>query len=72
MPRNAELVKAEASNARRMLGGTVVKVAVDPEANSWAFQLRFPNGRKADVWVMCDPEGNGPGHLDIVHPEKGG
>jgi hypothetical protein len=23
-----------------------------------------------DVWVLCDPEGNGPGFLDIQKKEK--
>ncbi len=27
------------------------------------FGLQFSNGKIA--WIMCDPEGNGPGFLDI-------
>lgn len=30
------------------------------------FGLRLKKGSKAlNVWVDCDPEGNGPGHLHI-------
>lgn len=30
--------------------------------------LKFSNGYVA--WIMCDEEGNGPGHLDIQYAGK--
>ena len=31
-----------------------------------SFGLTLRRGRKTfNVWVNCDPEGNGPGHLNI-------
>jgi hypothetical protein len=32
------------------------------------YGLRFDDGTIA--WILCDPEGNGPGHLDIVKDVK--
>lgn len=28
--------------------------------------FRMPEGKTMVAWILCDPEGNGPGHLDIV------
>jgi hypothetical protein len=47
---------------KRLLGRTIVQIAEDDEDDTAGFIL--DNGDV--VWVMCDPEGNGPGFLDIV------
>lgn len=53
----------------QLLGKTVQNLLVDNLAdNGPCFGLKFTDGTKA--WIMCDPEGNGPGHLDITDAPK--
>jgi hypothetical protein len=44
-----------------LLGRKIVDLIEDSDDGSYGFQL--DNGTL--VWVLCDPEGNGPGHLEI-------
>ena len=48
-----------------LVGKTVKELAVDPEGvdGEPVFGLAFTDGTVA--WIMCDPEGNGPGFLDL-------
>lgn len=46
----------------QLVGHKVVNVVRDVGDNE-TYGLLFSNG--ATAWVMCDPEGNGPGFLDI-------
>lgn len=46
---------------RQLIGKTVTKVAWDGDE---VYGLEFSDGTLA--WIMQDPEGNGPGHLDIT------
>jgi hypothetical protein len=49
----------------QLVGKTVTSLATDGEQDdsdtTWG--LVFSDGTIA--WISCDPEGNGPGHLDI-------
>ena len=49
------------------MGGTILSFFTDPTHKYWGFRIRLRNGREAHIWVNCDPEGNGPGHLEIDH-----
>ena len=64
----------------RLKGGTVQDVIVDRSAISdfgqpvYGLQVRMPaaSGQAAKVihvWILCDPEGNGPGFLEIEEVE---
>lgn len=49
----------------RLVGMTVTGLVVDKsEFQDGVWGLQFQDGSIA--WVLQDPEGNGPGHLDIV------
>ena len=51
----------------RLVGRRVTGIALDSESEADfgepCYGLRFANGLVA--WIMRDPEGNGPGFLDI-------
>ena len=53
-----------------LIGRTIKGLCVDTSDTGIGpcFGLRMDNGFIA--WVMCDPEGNGPGHLIIDPPES--
>ena len=53
------------------LNGKTVKAIVTDGGNQGigeCFGLHFSDGTIA--WIMCDPEGNGPGFLDIQPLER--
>ena len=54
------------NHLHQLAGKTVQNVAYAPaEGYSEAlYGMEFTDGTIA--WILCDPEGNGPGHLDIV------
>ena len=57
------------------LQGWIIKgITVDPSDPSigpvWGLRLAHPDRPERKIaWILCDPEGNGPGHLDIVDEE---
>ncbi|MEN6550160.1 MAG: hypothetical protein ABFE07_29300 [Armatimonadia bacterium] len=54
-----------AEHLHQLVGKKVTGVAKDSDSEFDAtYGLMFEDGTIA--WIMCDPEGNGPGHLDIV------
>lgn len=53
---------------KMLVGGTIVCGLTDPEESSWGFKVK-KKGRIFNVWVDCDPEGNGPGAIDIEEQE---
>ena len=61
-------VKAEVEQANRLIGFTVEGVCHTKDFESFGLTLRRADERLT-VWVGCDPEGNGPGHL-AVEEEK--
>jgi len=55
-------VEAEIKQAKRLVGFAVEGVC----HTDASFGLTLRRGRdRLTVWVDCDPEGNGPGHLNI-------
>lgn len=56
---------AYAGMAEKLCGYTVVETIVDVENNRWGLKLVKADGLELDVWVDADPEGNGPGFLDV-------
>ena len=54
-----------------LVGGTVTSVFITPadEANAlpegYGFTVKSVDGVTRNVFVLMDPEGNGPGHLEI-------
>lgn len=50
----------------KLKGKTVLDIVKDPSDGDDFYGLHFTDDTVA--WVMRDPEGNGPGHLDIQHP----
>lgn len=58
------LAEAEVKNSRKLIGGKIVGVFHDPDKEYWGIDVVI-KGKTHSVWVNCDPEGNGPGHLEI-------
>jgi hypothetical protein len=52
-----------------LVGYTIVGVALDEENESYGLVIERKNPKdpydKKIVWVDCDPEGNGPGWLQV-------
>lgn len=65
-------IQAELAQLRPLLNGTIIALLhAAPTANNlhppgFGFIVLAKTGRKFNVWVDCDPEGNGPGHLNIA------
>ena len=57
-------VGAEIDQAKRLVGFTVEGVCHAEDGESFGLTLQRGKQRLT-VWVDCDPEGNGPGHLAI-------
>jgi hypothetical protein len=58
-------VAAEVAQARILVGGSIEVVLTNPDSRSFGLHV-VKNGQHYDVWVDRDPEGNGPGHLNIT------
>ena len=50
-----------AKECEQLVGKKVTAVVIDKDHEFMGLKI----GKKI-AWVLCDPEGNGPGHLDIV------
>lgn len=48
-----------------LVGKTVTGYRVDRDGTGG---LQFTDGTMA--WILADPEGNGPGHIEVVQPQK--
>lgn len=57
------------AHLEQLVGGTVLGVAatsMDPlDRDRCSALIIEKDGEKKTCWIMCDPEGNGPGWLDI-------
>jgi len=55
-----------AEHYARLLGKTISGIVKDDSDESFGviYGLRLDSGEIA--WVLTDPEGNGPGHIDIM------
>ena len=67
MSHEKEHCHAEIAQLQPLVGGTITTILDGGE--SFGFQVRTRAGKKVNVWVDCDPEGNGPGHLSL-EPDK--
>jgi hypothetical protein len=62
---NRQTVQWEIANTAALIGATICGVIKTPDLSSYGFKVESPDGETRNVWVECDPEGNGPGHLTI-------
>ena len=54
----------------KLVGKKIVKIAKDSDDDIGAvYGLVFDDGSVA--WILCDPEGNGPGFLELQAAKKG-
>lgn len=64
--------KLQAALIHQRLVGGVIEQAVVGEGwdgeSAFGFDVRLPSGKLISVWVTSDPEGNGPGFLEIGTP----
>jgi len=66
MNRQLEEVTFEARQVDTLSGGTIEHPVFDDTPGDESFGFRVVKGKKKfNVWVSRDPEGNGPGHLEI-------
>jgi hypothetical protein len=54
-----------------LVGATILQPLLTPYDGDQiaGFRAKCKNGRLLDVWILCDPEGNGAGFLDAVDSE---
>jgi hypothetical protein len=48
-------------------------IVKNPDSNGdeeYGLVFKCRDGKIRTAWIMCDPEGNGAGHLDIVGGDK--
>lgn len=61
-------VRLQVAAINPLVGGAIER-AVTGEGwdgqPGFGFDVRMPSGKLITVWVLSDPEGNGPGFLDI-------
>jgi hypothetical protein len=60
-------VIARSCEAERLTGLTITGALTDVENNRWGLQLCNERGEYFNAWIDADPEGNGPGWLDVRH-----
>ncbi len=58
-------VKAFAEHAKQLVGHTITCILHDSESEAYGFSATKGQSVK-QVVVLMDPEGNGPGFLDII------
>jgi len=62
----------EQRHYQQIVGGTVTGIAWDVESFGdpvAVLMIKLPSGKMMQCAMLCDPEGNGPGFLDIVEDE---
>lgn len=68
-----QLLDAELKQLQPLVGGIITGLvheapsAANLHTGSFGFRVRLAGPKRAEVtvWVDADPEGNGPGHLNI-------
>lgn len=63
-------VAAEILQLKSLVGGRITEVIKTADVESFGFIVVLPDRSTRHVWVDCDPEGNGPGHLNIENPNE--
>lgn len=54
----------------RLIGLTITGGAVDAAGEYWGFRVRNEDAVEKTVFVLADPEGNGPGFLEISEDDE--
>ena len=62
---NGDVKFAVDQSNKKLIGTQVVGTILTPDEEAWGLQVRTQDGNELLVWVDCDPEGNGPGWLQI-------
>ena len=60
----AEDVTFAADLLKPLVGYKILATTITPDSSSYGFVVEKGKSRKT-CWVDCDPEGNGPGWLQI-------
>lgn len=63
----------EQRHYQQIVGGCVTGIAWDVDSFTRpapVLTVRMPSGTKLQCAVLCDPEGNGPGFLEIIPEGK--
>jgi hypothetical protein len=59
----------EGEHLKKLVGGKITGVIrsgkIGDRETFYGFEVEHPDGKKQSVWIQQDPEGNGPGHLNI-------
>jgi hypothetical protein len=63
-------IEAEIKQLEPLVGGRITAAINTPDNESFGFVVTLPDKTTRHVWVDCDPEGNGPGHLNIENPNE--
>jgi len=50
---------------KHLVGCTIISALLDEKNDYFGFRVEDEHGKAFSVWVDCDPEGNGCGHLNI-------
>lgn len=50
----------------QLRGSLCVDIVKDEDADWYGLVFRAKDGSLRTAWILCDPEGNGGGHLDII------
>jgi hypothetical protein len=64
MNNREETYQSACLEALRPLVGKRVRNLIKDEAGNFGFEME----ESTAVWIMCDPEGNGPGFAEVVRP----
>lgn len=51
---------------KQMVGTRIVGAFTDADEEFAGFTIEFLGGKRKDVWVLTDPEGNGCGFLEVT------
>ena len=54
----------------KIVGYRIMNTIISADKEFWGFQMENDKGNVKYAWVNCDPEGNGPGWLDIIERGK--
>jgi hypothetical protein len=63
---------------KRIVGGTITNLVEYTDLEEmgfnegmpdglWGFKVKMPDGTIFETMILCDPEGNGPGFLEIAN-----
>jgi hypothetical protein len=65
----SEDVTYAANELKKLVGGTIVATTITEDKESYGFVVER-KGKRTTCWVDCDPEGNGPGWIQMEGNES--